>query len=256
MGFAAAQFRTIEVNATFYGTQRPETFDSWVRQVPTGFVFAVRGPRHITHILRLRGARVALANFMASGLLGLGIHLGPVLWQLPSNFRFEAKRIEAFLRMLPHDTDAAAALGQEHDHTLRGPAAPRPDSRRVLRHAFEIRHDSFRSQEFIDLLRAYGVALVCADSVHWPRLMDVTSDFVYCRLLGDQERYANGYDNAALDEWSSRIKAWAGGGEPADSERLGGKARPKRRDVFVVFDNDKKVRAPANAMELMRRLRS
>ena len=105
------------------------------------------------------------------------------------------------------------------------------------------------------LLRAYDVALVCADLVSWPRLMDLTSDFVYCRLHGSEELYSSGYDNAALDEWARRIKAWARGGEPEDGERAGGKARPRRRDVFVFFDNDKKVRAPANAMELIRRLR-
>ncbi|HBK07762.1 MAG TPA: DUF72 domain-containing protein [Acetobacteraceae bacterium] len=256
LGYAAAQFRAIEINGTFYGMQRPETFESWTRQVPTEFVFAAKGPRYITHILRLRDARVALANFMASGLLGLGIHLGPILWQFPSNFRFDTGRIEPFLRMLPHDTDAAAALGREHDNKLRAPARLRVDSRRVLRHAFEIRHHSFQCQEFIDLLRAYDVALVCADSVKWPRLMDVTSDFVYCRLHGAPDAYASGYDNAALDQWARRIKAWARGGEPPDADRVGGMARPKRRDVFVFFDNDKKVRAPANAMELIRRLRS
>ncbi len=231
-------------------------FDSWVRQVPTEFVFAVRGPRQITHILRLKEPRIPLANFMASGLLRLGIHLGPILWQFPANFRFDFRQIEVFLRMLPHDTDAAAALAREHDGAVRVPGVLRPESRRVLRHAFEVRHDSFRCQEFISLLRAYDVAVVCADTVDWPKLMDLTSDFVYCRLHGDRSRYPGGYDNAALDRWASHINLWARGVEPLDAERVGGRARPKRRDVFVFFDNDNKVRAPANAMELIRRLRS
>jgi uncharacterized protein YecE (DUF72 family) len=124
-----------------------------------------------------------------------------------------------------------------------------------MRHAFEVRHESFRCQAFIDLLRAYDVALVCADSVEWPRLMDVTSDFIYCRLHGSQELYASGYDADALGDWARRTKAWALGEEPDDAERVGGKARPRKRDVFVFFDNDKKVRAPRDAMELIRRLR-
>ncbi|HEY4044652.1 MAG TPA: DUF72 domain-containing protein [Rhodopila sp.] len=256
LGYAASQVRTIEINGTFYGMQRPEAFETWAEQVPADFVFAVKAPRYLTHILRLRDVQVPLANFIASGLLRLGIHLGPILWQFPPNFRFDAKRIETFLRMLPRDTGAAAALGRKHDGKLRAPAWLDVDTRRPMRHAFEIRHDSFRCKDFIDLLHAHDVALVCADSPHWPRLMDLTADFVYCRLHGSAELYASGYDNAALDVWARRVNAWARGEEPDDGERVGGKARPRRRDVFVFFDNDKKVRAPANAMELIRRLRS
>jgi uncharacterized protein YecE (DUF72 family) len=256
LGYAASHVRTIEINGTFYGMQRPEAFESWAHQVPADFVFAVKGPRYITHILRLRDPEVPLANFIASGLLRLGIHLGPILWQFPPNFRFNPKRIEPFLRMLPHDTETAVALGRKHDSKLRAPPWLEVETRRSMRHAFEIRHDSFRCQEFIDLLRTYDVALVCADSVGWPRLMDLTSDFVYCRLHGSEELYASGYDNAALDDWARRINAWSRGEEPDDAERVGRKARSRRRDVFVYFDNDKKVRAPANAMELIRRLRS
>ncbi len=256
LAYAASHLRTIEINGTFYAMQRPDTFAGWVGHVPADFVFAVKAPRYITHVLRLRDAQVPLANFIASGLLRLGVHLGPILWQFPPNFRFDPDRIEPFLKMLPHDTGAAAALGRRHDNKLRAPAWLDVDIRRPMRHAFEIRHDSFRCQAFIDLLRAYDVALVCADSVDWPRLMDLTADFVYCRLHGSRELYASGYDNAALDEWGRRINAWARGEEPADAQRVGGNARPRRRDVFVFFDNDKKVRAPANAMELIRRLRS
>jgi uncharacterized protein YecE (DUF72 family) len=256
LGYAASHLRSIEINGTFYGMQRPEAFESWAQQVPADFMFAVKAPRYITHILRLKDAQVALANFIASGLLRLGLHLGPILWQFPANFRFDRARIEPFLKLLPHDTGAAAALGRRHDNKLRAPPYLEVDTRRPMRHAFEIRHHSFLCPEFIDLLRTYDVALVCADSVEWPRLMDLTSDFVYCRLHGSQELYASGYDNAALDLWAARIGAWARGEEPDDAERVGGKARARRRDVFVYFDNDKKVRAPANAMELIRRLRS
>lgn len=258
---AARHFRAIEINGTFYTTLRPEVFAGWAEQVPADFVFSVRAPRDITHILRLRDAHRPLARFLASGLLRLGIHIGPILWQLPPNFRFDPKRLEDFLRLLPRDTDAAAALGrthghQKHGHEKYGRVWQEAEFRRPVRHAFEIRHASFRCPEFIDLLRAYNVGLVCADSIRWPRLMDVTSDFVYCRLQGSDGPSAAGYDNAALDQWVHRITAWARGDEPADGERIGPKARRRRRDVFIFFDNDKKVRAPANAMELIRRLRS
>jgi uncharacterized protein YecE (DUF72 family) len=256
LAYAAAHLRTIEINGTFYCMQRPDAFASWADQVPADFVFSIKAPRDITHILRLRDPLVPLANFVASGVLRLGIHLGPILWQFPSNFRFNSARIVPFMQMLPRDTGAAATLGRKHDDKLRAPAWLEAEFRRPIRHAFEIRHESFRCQEFIDLLRAHNVALVCADSVKWPRLMDVTSDFVYCRLQGSEGLYASNYTNAALDEWGRRIKAWAAGSEPVDAERIGGKAKFRKRDVFVFFDNDNKVRAPANAMELIRRLRS
>jgi uncharacterized protein YecE (DUF72 family) len=253
LAYAASQVRTIEINGTFYCMQRPDAFASWAGQVPTDFVFSVRAPRHITHVLRLRDPLVPLANFIASGLLRLDIHLGPILWQFPSNFRFNSARIDPFLRMLPRDTGAATALGRKHDSKLRAPAWLEEQTGRPIRHAFEIRHESFRCQEFIDLLRAHNVALVCVDSVQWPRLMDVTADFIYCRLQGSK---VSPYNNVALDAWARRIKAWAAGGEPADAVRVGGKAKSRKRDVFVFFDDDRKVRAPANAMELIRRLRT
>lgn len=256
LGYAAGQLRTIEITGTFYGLQRPEAFASWAEQVPADFVFAVKAPRAITHVLRLRDAQVPLANFIASGVLRLGIHLGPILWQFPSNFHFDAERIAPFLKLLPHNTGAAAVLGRKHDNTLRAPAWLTVDTERRMRHAFEINHESFRCQAFIDLLRAHDVALVCADSARRPRLMDVTSDFVYCRLPGPGGLYASFYDTAALETWARRVNAWARGEEPRDAERIGGAARSRKRDVFVYFDPDKKVRAPDNAMELIRRLRS
>ncbi|MGA3401436.1 MAG: DUF72 domain-containing protein [Acetobacteraceae bacterium] len=252
--YAARQFRSIEINGTFYGMQRPDAFASWATQTPDDFVFAVKAPRFITHMKRLREAETPLANFIASGLLRLGRKLGPILWQFPPNFRFDPERIEAFLRLLPHDTKAAARFGRRHDDRLKAPAWLKVDAERQMRHAFEIRHETFRSRAFVDLLRHYDVALVCADTVEWPRLMDVTSDFVYCRLHGSEELYASGYDAAALDDWARRVAAWARGREPDDAERIGPRARPNRRDVFVYFDNDAKVRAPVDAQGLVERV--
>jgi uncharacterized protein YecE (DUF72 family) len=202
----------------------------------------------------LREVETPLANFIASGLLRLGPKLGPILWQFPPNFRFDPERIEAFLKLLPHDTEAAARFGEKHDDRLKAPAWLEVDAERAMRHAFEIRNETFRTRAFIDLLRKYDVALVCADTVTWPRLMDLTSDFVYCRLHGSEELYASGYDDASLDEWAARVVTWAKGGEPADAERIDGKGRTLRRDVFVYFDNDTKVRAPFDAKALEKRV--
>lgn len=251
--YAAHQFRAVEVNGTFYGSLRPETFADWTQQVDAGFVFAVRAPRTITHVRRLRDVEAPVANFATSGLLRLGMHLGPILWQLPTNLRFDHALIEAFLRLLPRTTTEALGLGRKYDEEPRTPAFA--DRRRPLRHAIEVRHESFHCPSFIELLKAYNVALVCIDSLARPRLMDVTADFIYWRMHGSGEFRASGYDNDALEIWAERFRTWASGGEPADAERIGPRSPRRRRDVYVIFDNDMKLRAPANAMELVRRLR-
>jgi uncharacterized protein YecE (DUF72 family) len=256
LSFAAGRFPAIEINGTFYSLQRPDSFQAWVETTPPGFVFSVKGPRFITHMRRLKDVETPLANFLASGLLRLGPKLGPVLWQLPPNFRFDAERLDHFLGLLPHDTEAAAAMAEKHDSRLRGRAWTRTDARRPLRHALEIRHDSFRDAAFARLLRRHRVALVCADTVEWPRLMDVTADFIYCRLHGDKQLYASGYSAQALSRWAKRIAAWHAGGESPDGDRLSPRPGPKRksRDVFVFFDNDMKVRAPFDAQTLQKKL--
>lgn len=253
--FAASQFPAIEINGTFYGQQRPTTFVNWANQVPAHVVFAVKAPRYITHVLRLRHAETPLANFIASGLLCLGSHLGPILWQLPPTLRFDAARLDAFLRLLPRDTQAAARLGQRHDSALRGPPALAIDTPRPMRHAIEVRHESFRDPAFIALLRQYGVAMVCSDAPKWPRLFDVTADFVYCRLHGATALYSSGYDAPALDAWAARLRLWAEGGNVPEPERIAEPVSRRRRDVFVFFDNTMKIAAPCNARDLIRRLR-
>jgi uncharacterized protein YecE (DUF72 family) len=186
-------------------------------------------------------------------VLALGPKLGPILWQLPPNFHFDPGRLAAFLELLPADTDAAPELARRHEPRIKDRVWLKRQPRRRLRHALEIRHESFVTPDFIRLLRAHRVALVCADTVAWPMLMDVTSDFVYCRLHGSEELYASGYDERALRRWAARIQAWAAGGEPEDAPHASDRAaaRRKRRDVFLYFDNDRKVRAPAEARRLM-----
>jgi len=254
LSFAARQVGSIEINGTFYRQQAPRSFTAWAAAVPEDFVFSIKAPRFITHIRRLAEIEGPLANFMACGLLNLGARLGPILWQFPPTFPLDRDRFAHFLDLLPKDTAAAAALAARHDAWLKEKAAAEIDANRPLRHAVEIRHESYRDQAFIDLLRAHGVALVCADTVEWPRLMDVTADFVYLRLHGSEALYASGYAAAALDAWARRVRAWAAGGEPADADRIGPPAARKRRDVFVYFDNDTKIRAPFDARALMQRL--
>ncbi|PYE87412.1 DUF72 domain-containing protein [Phyllobacterium leguminum] len=254
--YAAEHFPSIEVNGTFYSLQRPESFARWSESTPDDFVFAIKGSRYITHLKRLRDVETPLANFMASGLLRLGSKLGPILWQFPPNLKFDAELFDAFLSLLPHDTRQASEIARHHDARLEGRAFTQSDAKRSIRHAVEIRHDSFRSPEFIALLRRHRVALVCADTVEWPLLMDLTADFVYCRLHGSQELYTSGYDDKSLDRWAERVRAWAHGREPDNAERVLDPTRPLQsgRDVYVYFDNDAKVRAPADAMALMKRL--
>ncbi len=256
LAFAAQAFRSVEINGTFYAMQRPEAFRDWREATPPKFVFAVKGSRYITHMLRLTNAEQPLANFLASGVLALGPKLGPILWQFPPNFGFNPEKLAAFLELLPRDTIEAARLARRHDARVKGRAFLRPDANRSLRHAMEIRHDSFITPDFIALLRKYRVGLVCADTVDWPLLMDLTSDFIYCRLHGSEELYASGYDDDALERWADRVAAWATGKEPADATRVIDKPGPRRaaRDVFVYFDNDRKVRAPFDAQNLIKKV--
>lgn len=256
LSYLARQFPTVEINGTFYSLQRPEFFQAWSAETPADFEFAVKGSRYITHMLRLTKIEKPLANFFASGVLALGRKLGPILWQFPPNFRFNPEKLEAFFRQLPRDTEQAARLARRHDSRVKGRAFLRPGPKRKLRHAMEIRHDSFVVPEFIQLLRKHRIGLVCADTVEWPLLMDVTSDFVYCRLHGSEELYASGYDDAALERWADRVAAWAMGSEHEDGTRVIEKPAPRRarRDVFVYFDNDKKVRAPFDAHSLIRKV--
>jgi uncharacterized protein YecE (DUF72 family) len=256
LSYAANVFRSIEINGTFYSLQRPESFARWAGDTSDDFMFSVKGPRYITHIRRLKEIEQPLANFFASGVLRLGSKLGPILWQFPPNFRFEPDHLEAFLKMLPHDMDAASAIARRHDKRIIARASIKAEAKGPVRHAMEIRNESFVTPKFINMLRAHDVALVCADAVEWPRLMDVTSDFVYCRLHGSEQLYASGYDDKSLDLWAARVAAWARGREPADARYVTKHRGSKKqaRDVFVYFDDDTKVRAPFDAQGLMKRV--
>ena len=255
LNFAANALSSIEINGTFYSLQRPSSFEKWATETPDDFVFAVKGPRYITHMRRLREVETPLANFLASGVLLLGKKLGPILWQLPSNFHCDISKMKDFLKLLPNDMGAANRIAQKHDKWLRNRVAfgDGPESRPV-RHAMEIRHQSFAVPEFLELLCEHHVAIVCADTVEWPRITDVTADFVYCRLHGSEVLYASGYDAASIKNWGEWTKAWALGGQP-ETDHILTKSPPQvARDVFVYFDNDVKVRAPFDAQALIKQV--
>ena len=253
--FASRAFSTIEINGTFYSLQRPESFAQWAAETPDDFLFALKGSRFITHMKKLRGVEEALANYFAQGVLRLGAKLGPILWQFPPNFAFNEERLAAFFQLLPRTTAQAAKLAEGHGPRLRGRVWTETDKDRPLRHCVEIRHESFAVPAFIGLLREHDIGLVVADTVEWPLLMDVTSDFIYCRLHGSEQLYTSGYEEGALAVWAERMAAWAGGGQAKDGRFASEKrAARKRRDVYVYFDNDAKVRAPFDAANLRRRV--
>ena len=236
--YCATHFSTVEINGSFYSLQRPEYYEAWYRDTPPGFLFAVKGSRYITHMLRLNNVEKPLANFYASGILALKDKLGPFLWQFPEMFHFKPERLEAFFRLLPRTTKQALSLARRRDSRMTGRARLAIDANRRLRHAVEVRHASFIDEDFIRLLKKHGIGLVVADTAgKWPKMLDVTADFVYVRLHGDKLIYTSGYTSRALDEWAARIREWH-----------------RRADVYVYFDNDVKVRAPYDAQALMRKL--
>ncbi len=255
LAYAAGRLRTIEINGTFYSLQRPSSYAHWAGQTPEDFVFAVKGPRFITHLKRLKEVVAPVANFFASGVLRLNQKLGPILWQLPPNLSFDAERLENFFNLLPRSTREAAAMARHHDHRLKTRAWLRADADRPIRHALEVRHGSFETKALVELLRRHEIALVVADTAgRWPLMKDVTADFVYVRLHGDEELYASGYTAKALAEWAAAIRGWSRGGEAPGARLVAAPARRKARDVYVYFDNDVKTHAPFDALTLAHQL--
>jgi uncharacterized protein YecE (DUF72 family) len=255
--YASRALPTIEINGSFYSLQRPESWATWYRDTPRGFVFSVKAPRYITHIRRLREIEAPLANFFASGIFLLREKLGPILWQFPPSFRYEEEKVRHFFELLPHTTAEAQALAQRREPRMKGRTHLPIDRSRRMRHAMEVRHESFVDEAFVGLLRRYRVALVVADTAgKWPYREDVTSDFLYLRLHGDKEIYRSGYTAKAIGRWAARIHAWSAGREPPDAHRISSKPARKRRsrDVYCYFDNDAKVKAPVDARSMISHL--
>jgi uncharacterized protein YecE (DUF72 family) len=239
--YVAERMNSVEINGSFYSLQRRSSFETWAASVPPDFVFAVKGGRFITHMKKLGGIETPLANFFASGVLALDQKLGPILWQLPPNLGFNADRMDAFFGQLPRTAGSAAKIAANHDQRVPDDhaliKAGHPKQR--LQHAVEVRHESFRTREFYQLLRRHKIALVVADNPgQWPIITEITTDLMYVRLHGHDQLYASGYSDRELDEWAAKINSWTAAG----------------CDVYVYCDNDAKVRAPYDAMGLMDRL--
>jgi uncharacterized protein YecE (DUF72 family) len=256
LAYASERLSSIEINGTFYSLQSASSFAKWRDATPDGFVFSVKGPRFITHMKKLANAELPLANFLASGPLALGDKLGPILWQLPPTWPLDFERLESFLALLPKTTAAAARLARKHDDKVDDPWT-RAGADRPLRHALEPRHPTYFVPEVVALLRKHGVALVIADTAGTlPEAEDVTADFVYLRLHGLGEMDAGGYTDDALEAWAARLRAWTTGKEPENARRVVDRAAPRapRRDSYVYFDNDAKVKAPYDAVRLAKLL--
>jgi uncharacterized protein YecE (DUF72 family) len=231
--YAARQLTAIEINGTYYGSQKPESFARWRDETPDGFVFSVKGPRFATNRGKLAEAGASIERFFASGVTELKEKLGPVNWQFLPTKKFDAEDFEAFLKLLPNEAGGLP-----------------------IRHVVEVRHESFRVPAFVALLRGYGVATVLTDKDEFPEIPDVTAPFLYLRLQRAAENVATGYPPRELEKWAERARAWAAGGAPAEPKPIAPpeKKSPKSRDVFIFVINGFKPKAPAAAMALIERL--
>jgi uncharacterized protein YecE (DUF72 family) len=232
LSYAASRLTSIEINGTYYGSQKPATYRKWASEVPDGFVFSLKGPRFATNRRVLAEADDSIKRFYDSGVLELGDHLGPVLWQFAPTKKFDEADFGAFLELLPRELDG-----------------------RALRHVVEVRHDSFCAPDFVALLRRFRIPVVFSEHATYPAIADLTGDFVYARLQKGRDDIETGYPPAALDAWAKRLEAWASGSEPDDLPRVGAAAPKKQpRDVFAYVIHEGKVRAPAATMALIERV--
>jgi uncharacterized protein YecE (DUF72 family) len=233
LDYASRKLTSIEINSTFYRTQKPDSFRKWAAETPEDFVFSVKGPQFATNRRVLAEAGPSIERFFASGVLELKSKLGPVLWQMAPTKKFDPADFAAFLALLPTSLDG-----------------------RPLRHTVEVRHESFLVPAFIELLRKFSVAVVVVESDKHPLIADVTGDFVYARLQRTSEKEKTGYAPRALDLWAKRARNWAAGGAPDDLATITAPAPAQsRRDVFIYMISGAKVRAPAAAMALIERLK-
>ena len=233
--YAAGKLKVIEVNGTYYGSQKPETFAKWASEVPDGFIFSLKASRFTTNRKVLAEAGESIEKFLTQGLTELGDHLGPLLWQFAPTKKFEADDFEAFLKLLPNKLDGLK-----------------------LTHVVEVRNDTFKVPEFIALLSKYNIAPVCADHFDYPMIADVTADFVYARLQKGSDEIKTCYAEADMKTWAKRLETWSEGGVPDDLPLIDGKREVKKepRDVFAFFIHEGKVNAPYGAMAMRELLES
>jgi uncharacterized protein YecE (DUF72 family) len=226
--YASSRLTAIEINGTYYGSQKPETFSKWHYETPEGFVFTLKGPRFATNRRVLAEAGDSINRFIDSGISRLRTKLGPINWQFMATKSFDAANFEAFLTLLPRNVDGVA-----------------------LRHAVEVRHASFVCAQFVALCRKYGVAIIAGCDSEFPCIADVTADFVYVRAMGTVETEKTGYSKAAITRWAARAKDWEQGGAPGDLPLVAKATTKKTRDVFVFLISGAKARNPAAAQALI-----
>ena len=217
LAFASRALTAIEINGTFYRTQKPDTFRKWNEETPDGFVFSVKAPRYAVNKRALAEAGPSIERFAESGLEQLGEKLGPILWQFAPTKKFDAADFAAFLALLPREAKG-----------------------RRLRHVLEVRHPSFETAEFTELAAKAGAAIVIADSEDYPLIEEQTADFSYARLMMSRAEVETGYPADELAAWRKRARGWGAGG----------------RDVFVYFIDGAKERAPAAAAAFLAGLSS
>jgi uncharacterized protein YecE (DUF72 family) len=228
--YASRKLSSIEINGTYYGSQKPSSFIKWHDETPDDFVFAVKGPRFTTNRRNLGEAGESIERFFTSGVMELKDKLGPINWQFMATKKFDSEDFEAFLKLLPKAVDGTP-----------------------VRHAVEVRHESFRTPEFVSLARKYKVAIVLAADSEYPQIADVTAPFVYARIMGTTEAERNGYSGKTLDLWAERARQWASGGVPADLKTAAPQEAKTGRDVFLYIISGFKERNPAAAMALIER---
>lgn len=232
--YASRQLTAIEVNGTYYSTFKPPTFRKWHDETPEGFVFSLKASRFSTNRKLLATAGESIARFVDSGLGELGDKLGPIVWQFMPTKAFDPDDFAGFLDLLPQR-----------------------EGSRALRHVMDVRHDSFRTPEYLALARKHKVATVFTDSDKFPSFADLTGDFAYARLMNSDAKLKNGYPPKVLDAWAESAKTWAAGGTPASLPRVEDHKKPHAsgpRDVFIYFINGAKEKAPAAASALIQRL--
>lgn len=233
--YASRQLSTIEINGTFYGAQKPAVYAKWAADAPPDFVFSLKAPQHVTQRGPLAKTSKSANAFVSGGLAEFGEKLGPILWQMPPSRPFDHDDLAAFLDALPPDLDG-----------------------RALRHALEVRHESYLDEAYVELARSRNVATVFTDSPDYPSIADITGGFIYTRLMRSRGDLDLGYTDEELDAWTRVAREWAEGRDPLELPHVVAAAKKDDapRDVFVYFINSAKQRNPAAAMAMLRRLGS
>jgi uncharacterized protein YecE (DUF72 family) len=230
--YASRALSAIEVNGTYYSTFKPQTFETWANTAPEGFVYTVKASRFCTNRKVLAEGGESVQRFLGQGLTALGDKLGPIFWQFMATKKFDAADFQAFLDLLPAKQDGVA-----------------------LRHAIQVRHESFAVPEFVEMCRKADVAIVYADSPQYPAIADVTGDFVYARLEAGEDENPLCYPEKDFPRWTKAARTWASGGRPDGLPYVVGEDPPAEpRETFIFFIHGGKVRAPAAAQELIKRV--